>query len=133
VTPQSKEYRGTISINGRLEPTPPPEVLALTKYIYEASGTGNERRIKMWVTAVHHDGPITMCTGWLVRYPETVRVGANTGQNGTQISIGGNGHAPGGTLSQSSSELAPIVEANASTDCSERGLVPFAPSPPPSP
>lgn len=129
VTPQSKEYRQTVSIAGKIEPTPPPDVLAQTKYIYEATGTGNERRIKMWVTSVRKNGPITMCVGWLVRYPEPTRVGGNQ-RPAIGMVFGG---APSGSLAPFASGLAPIVEANASTDCSERNLVPFAPSPASSP
>ena len=129
VTPQSKEYRQTVSIAGKIEPTPPPDVLAQTKYIYEASGTGGEKRVKMWVTAVHRSGPFTICVGWLLRYPEPTRVGGNT-----PLAIGRTfGSAPSGSLAPFASGLAPIVEANASTQCSEHALVPFAPSPASSP
>ena len=38
--------------------------------MYEVHGTGNESRVKMWVTAARKAGPTTICTGWLVRYPE---------------------------------------------------------------
>ena len=37
VNPQSKQYTPSYSLRGRLEPTPPPEVLAQTKYIYEVT------------------------------------------------------------------------------------------------
>jgi hypothetical protein len=129
VTPKSKEYRQTVSVAGRLEPTPPPEILAQTKYIYEAEDVGGERRIKMWVTMVHRNGPVTVCDGWMLRYPESQRVGAN---ENPAIGVS-NGRIPGGSLAPYASSLAPIVEANASTDCSERKLLPFAPSPASSP
>lgn len=140
VTPTSKQYHQDLSIRGKVEPTPPPEVLAMTKFLYEARGTGNEARIKMWVTSVHRAGPSLVCVGWLVRYPQPVRDGfmhapgsAGGGSaNGTQIRIGGGG-APSGTYSGLDAALAPIVEVNASTDCSQRYLVPFGSSPAPSP
>ncbi len=37
---------------GRLEPTPPPEVLAQTKFIYKTRGGGSESQVVMWVTGV---------------------------------------------------------------------------------
>lgn len=129
VTPQSREYRQTVSINGKLEPTPPPDVLAQTKYLYEDLGTGGERRIKMWVTSVHRSGPFTICDGWLLRYPEPTRVGGNA-RPAIGLRIGG---ASSGSLAPFASGLAPIVEASASMDCSARHLVPFAPSPAASP
>jgi hypothetical protein len=75
VNPQSKQYTPSYSLRGRLEPTPPPDVLARTKYIYEVKGTGNEDHVKMWVIAARKAGPTTICTGWLVRYPRAVRGG----------------------------------------------------------
>lgn len=128
VAPSFKTYRQNISLNGRLEPTPPPEVLAQTRFIFEENGVGGDARIKMWVTAIRHVGPITYCDGWLLRFPRADNSGAfhifgtrNVEPNAVQA--GGN---PGGTL-------APIVETGASAMCSERALVPFAASPAPSP
>ncbi len=53
------------------EPTPPPDVLAATKYLYEedAHQAFSELRIKMYVTKVRKVGFVTVCTGWLLRYP----------------------------------------------------------------
>ena len=59
----------------------------------------------MWVTATRKAGPTTICTGWLVRYPQPERGGyaevagpSNVQSNapggpanGTQITIGGGG------------------------------------------
>ncbi|MBV8656005.1 MAG: hypothetical protein JO160_08160, partial [Candidatus Eremiobacteraeota bacterium] len=67
VNPTSKQYTPSFSLRGRMEPTPPPDVLAKTRYIYR-SLRGTER-VVMWVTDAHKAGPTTMCTGWLVRYP----------------------------------------------------------------
>jgi hypothetical protein len=148
VHPTSKSYSPTYSLRGRLEPTPPPDVLARTKYIYEVKNTGNEARVKMWVTAARKEGPTTICTGWLVRYPQVIRGGYADAAgpdssivhsdlhggptNGTQIAIGGGSgdHEP---LSPFAAGLAPIVDGIVSQPCDGRLLVPFAPSPVSSP
>jgi hypothetical protein len=146
VHPTTGQYAPTYSLRGRLEPTPPPEVLAHTRYIYEVRGTGNEARVKMWVTAAHKAGPTTICTGWLVRYPQAIRGGyaeqATSGNvqgnvhagpaNGTQISIGGGG-ASQEPLSPFAAGTAPIVDGIVSQPCDGRLLTPYAPSPAPSP
>lgn len=148
VHPESRQYTPTYSLRGRMEPTPPPDVLARTKYIYETKGTGNENRVKMWVVAARKAGPTTICTGWLVRYPQAVRGGyagaagpdstivrsnADAGPaNGTQISIGGAGRAEA-PLSPFDAGIAPIVDGMVSQPCDGRLLVPYAPSPASSP
>ncbi|MGP8099456.1 MAG: hypothetical protein ACLQHL_01645 [Candidatus Cybelea sp.] len=149
VNPQSKQYTPTYSLRGRLEPTPPPEVLARTKYIYEVKGTGNEERVKMWVVAARKAGPTTICTGWLVRYPRAIRGGyadpagpdstivrssAPGGPaNGTQIAIGGGSGGTHEPLSPFDAGIAPIVDGMVSQPCDGRLLVPFAQSPASSP
>ncbi len=143
VNPTSKSYTPTLSLRGRLEPTPPPDVLAKTKYMYDVRGTGGEARVKMWVIAARKDGPTTICTGWLVRYPQAVRGGyavaagpdstivhSNTygvPANGTQIAIGGGG-AAAAPLSPFAAGIAPIVDGMVSQPCDGRRLVPYAPS-----
>jgi hypothetical protein len=148
VNPQSKQYTPSYSLRGRLEPTPPPEVLAKTKYIYEVKGTGMEQRVKMWVVAARKAGPTTICTGWLVRYPNATRGGyavaagpdstivrssaPGNPANGTQIAIGGGSgaHEP---LSPFDAGIAPIVDGMVSQPCDGRLLVPYAQSPASSP
>lgn len=148
VNPQSKQYTPTYSLRGRLEPTPPPDVLARTKYIYEVKGTGNEDHVKMWVVAAHKAGPTTICTGWLVRYPRAMRGGYAVAAgpdstivrssapggpaNGTQIAIGGGGGAEA-PLSPFDAGIAPIVDGMVSQTCNGRLLVPYAQSPASSP
>ncbi len=141
VNPTSKSYTPTLSLRGRLEPTPPPDVLAKTKYIYDVRGTGGEARVKMWVTVARKEGPTTICTGWLVRYPQPVRGGyadapgpsnvqnnVHAGPaNGTQIAIGGAGPAAA-PLSPFDAGIAPIVDGIVSAPCDGRRLVPYAPS-----
>lgn len=131
VNPTQSTYRQPVTLNGTLEPTPPPEVIAMTKFTYDEQSNGSDERIKMWVSRVRRVGPITMCDGWMLRYPAATGTGAqrqigtatNPLSGGVQVSVGAK-HV--GTL-------APIVEVNASAVCSERRLVPFAPSPAPSP
>lgn len=143
VNPTNKSYTPSLSLRGRLEPTPPPDVLAKTKYMYEVRGTGNEARVKMWVIAARKNGPTTICTGWLVRYPQAVRGGYATaagpdstivhsnvqgsGANGTQIAIGGGGRAAQ-PLSPFDAGIAPIVDGIVSQPCDGRLLTPYAPS-----
>ena len=74
VNPSSKQYAPEISLHGSLEPTPPPAVLAQTKYLYRSGWSpshpgASEARVEMWVTSIRKAGVTTMCTGWLVRYP----------------------------------------------------------------
>jgi hypothetical protein len=145
VHPTTKSYTPNLSLRGRLDPTPPPDILAKTKYMYDVTGTGGEARVKMWVIAERKAGPTTICTGWLVRYPEPTHGGyvtaANDGSsipsavrdsvpggpaNGTQISIGGGG---GGAqpLGPFDAAIAPIVDGMVSQPCDGRRLVPFVP------
>ena len=91
VHPQNKQYSPQISLRGSLRPTPPPDVLAKTKYIYR-SGGGSEGLVEMWVTDVRKAGPTSVCTGWLVRYPlngTAYHAGDFAPPNGTQASVGG--------------------------------------------
>gem|GEM_PF-775907 len=148
INPTTRSYTPSYSLRGRLEPTPPPEVLAKTKYIYEVRGTGNEERVKMWVTETRKAGPTTICTGWLVRYPQPLRggnaeaVGPSNVQNnvpagpanGTQITIGGGGPtAQHESLAPFAAGIAPIVDGMVSQPCDGRLLAPYVPSPVSSP
>jgi len=148
VNPTTKSYGPTFSLRGRLEPTPPPDVLAKTKYIYDVRGTGREQRVKMWVIAARKSGPTTICTGWLVRYPQAVRGGyadspgsdstivrndMHSGPaNGTQIAVGGAGPATA-PLGPFDAGIAPIVDGMVSQPCDGRLLIPYSPSPVSSP
>ena len=129
VNPTQMNVNERVALNASMEPTPPPEVLAQTKYILQQRGSGGDAAIKMWVTSVRHDGPAMVCEGWLLRYPRSSQPGYAQGtmahpvSGGIQISTAG---APGGTLP-------PIVEEHASAVCTARELVPFAQQPTPSP
>ncbi len=115
------------SISSQLDPSPPPDVIAHTIYLYQSSSNG-EKRVKMWVTSVHKEGPLTICSGWMLTYPKPppLSIGQpNGGLNGTQISLFG-GHA-GGTSSRGEAGMAPIVEANVTFVCQARDLTPFTP------
>ncbi|HZZ65230.1 MAG TPA: hypothetical protein VFE17_07025 [Candidatus Baltobacteraceae bacterium] len=64
------------------EPTPPPSVLAATKFVYTENvgsqhwkhwplgAAPEEVAVRMYVTSVRHIGPIAWCTGWVARLPE---------------------------------------------------------------
>jgi hypothetical protein len=133
VTISSGSYHGSLSrLNGNLDPTPPPEIVAQTKFVFEETGkrAGFEGRIKMYVTAVHRAGPLTTCTGWVLRYPRS------PGQYGSpsdrQIATGR--VDPSGSdfgTPRTDYTVHPIVEANVTFACSARDLQPFAPSAPP--
>jgi hypothetical protein len=127
VHPASKQYAPPISLRGSLEPTPPPSVLAQTKYMYESRG-GTEARVLMWVTAIRKAGPTTICTGWLVRYPlngTASHPGDFAPANGTQMTVGGGRGTP--------AVLPPIVEGIVTAPCEGRLLVPYAALPAASP
>ncbi len=126
VTVHEGHYVGSIDLTGRLEPTPPPDALARTRYIYE--GMSGRDRIKMWVASVQHKGPVLICTGWMVRFPQTVTQGIlagtgapNQGANGIVI---GSQHPVQSGLAAG---MDPIVLGNGTTECSERALTPFTP------
>jgi hypothetical protein len=134
VHPTSKQYGPNFSLEGRMEPTPPPDILAKTKYIYRSAGGGSEGRVIMWVTQTRKAGLVTLCTGWLVRYPlaetpPTVPAVNHPGSigsaNGAQIGIGGARALPG--------LMPPIVDGIVTEACEERLLTPFAGSPASSP
>jgi hypothetical protein len=120
VHPQTKQFTPQISLRGSLRPTPPPEVLAETKYIYRSSGGGSsEGLVEMWVTAAHKSGPTTMCTGWLVRYPLNAvayHAGDFAPPNGTQAAVGG---------ASGRGTLPPIVEGIVTVACEGRLLEPY--------
>ena len=107
-----------------MNPTPPPDIVATTKYTFTERGSGNDAKLVMWVTGTHREGPALICEGWLVRYPYNPD-SPGAPKNGVAISIGGGTGRPG--------MLPPIVEAHATTSCNEHSLVPYAPSAAPSP
>ncbi|MDQ2872189.1 MAG: hypothetical protein M3R35_03555 [Candidatus Eremiobacteraeota bacterium] len=118
-------------LNGRLEPTPPPEILAQTKYLYEQSGksAGLEARIKMYVTSVHRSGPLTTCTGWLLKYPRPER---SYGSLSDRETATGRVDPSGSDFGSSSAGYTtrPAIEENVTYLCNPALLTPFvAPSP----
>jgi hypothetical protein len=123
VNPVFKSYHETVSL-GPLGPTPPPEILAATKFIYEENGTGGDAKVKMWVTGTHRNGPLLVCDGWMLRYPRSSQPAF---QEGTQLHpVQGNILVTTG--GEATGTLPPIVEASASISCKQSALVPFAPS-----
>ena len=112
-----------------LDPTPPPDVLAHTIYIYQTSGGrhgGTERSTKMWVTSVRKVGLVTFCTGWLVRdpYPPAMSTMHAPGFP----AMGTPGHY---TLSTGEAGYKPIIEPNVTYVCEAGHLTPYVPSPAP--
>jgi hypothetical protein len=111
-------------LEGSMEPTPPPEIVAITKFMFQERGAGDDALDKMWVTGTHREGPALICDGWMLRYPHANNP-TSGGANVMSISIGGGGNAGGLGV--------PIVEASAHITCTEHALVPFTPPSTPSP
>lgn len=128
VKPQAFHYSGSLSLAGRLEPTPPPSVIARTRYLFQ--GPAASDTIKMWVVAIEHRGPLLICNGWIVRYPQTIHQGVLTAPN---VPVGPANGIQIGTQHQISTGLAaglePIVVGMGDAECSMRSLVPFIPPP----
>jgi hypothetical protein len=121
-----------VAVNTSMEPTPPPEIVAMTKFTYQEKGAGSDALVKMWVTGTHREGPALICDGWLVRYPQTSQPAQMAGtmahpvSGGIVIGTSVGGSAAGGLGP-------PIVEAQAHVSCTQRGLVPFTRPAPSSP
>ncbi len=116
-------------LRGSMEPTPPPEIVAMTKFMFQEKGAGSDALDKMWVTGTHREGPALICDGWMLRYPPASQPAVQQGtmthpvSGGIVISTAG---LPGGFG-------APIVEATAHVTCTQRALVPFTQPASPSP
>lgn len=135
VNPTQAHYNGTANIAKPGDPTPPPEVLARTKFIYENRGVakafkifgGSEQRIKMYVTDVKKHGAFSTCTGWLVRYPQ----GGSTPAFG---SIGADGKLNAGYPGRGGANTyQPVIEEHVTFECETARLEPFVPPAAPSP
>ncbi|MBV9973345.1 MAG: hypothetical protein JO135_08420 [Candidatus Eremiobacteraeota bacterium] len=142
VKPTTKRYSTGPEAMRPSEPTPPPDVVAKTKYIYRSAppnggflaqvGLGQRSfdRFVMWVTAMKKIGPITMCYGWLVRYPSAppsygrVVAGASGPLHGGAVILPNPGPRP-------ENGFMPIIEADAAYVCPAGSLEPFSPQPPP--
>ncbi|HUN29838.1 MAG TPA: hypothetical protein VMV65_08510 [Alphaproteobacteria bacterium] len=132
VNPSEANTNFHVGLGGSMEPTPPPEVIAMTKFTFEERGAGSDALDKMWVTSTRRVGPALICEGWMVRYPPASQPGFQEGNMTHNVSggivigtsIGGSAHGGLGP---------PIVEAHASASCTERALVPFTRPSPPSP
>lgn len=131
VTPHMGHYVGSLSLSGRLEPTPPPAVLARTRFLYQGPGGGGDGTLKMWVTSVRRRGLVLICTGWILHFPQTIGQGILTAPNVpvgpvNGIQIGGPHQVPSGFAAG----MAPIVVGIGSTECTQRSLTPFVPPAP---
>ncbi len=132
VNPHEGHYVGRLSLAGRLVPTPPPDVLARTRYIFEGPFGGGDGTLRMWVTSVARHGPVLLCSGWILHFPRTIAQGTLTAPN---VPVGpANGIQIGGlhpVYSGLAAGMAPIVVGIGTAECSERALVPFTLSAPP--
>lgn len=133
VTPTQGHYNGTASIAKPGDPSPPPDVLARTKFIYEAGGAkgfklfgGSEQRMKMYVTSIKKHGALSTCTGWVVRYPQGSAPAFGRLDSSGKLNTGYPGR--GGANSYE-----PVIETNATFECETSRLQPFTPPPAPSP
>lgn len=100
-------------------PTPPPEVLALTKFIMDSHRRG-ESVVKMWVTGISKRGPLTICTGWLYRVPLKA-----PGYIQSVMSPSYNPNAANYPGPQGEAGFKAVVEPNASFVCAAGDLTPF--------
>ncbi len=119
-------------LRGSMEPTPPPSVIAMTKYTFQERGAGDDALDKMWVTGTHREGPALICDGWLLRYPSSSQPAAQQGSMSHPVSGGIAVSVPIGGASAGGLGI-PIVEASAHLACTEHALVPFTPPSTPSP
>ncbi len=128
VTPHEGHYVGSLSLAGHLVPTPPPSVLARTRYLFEGVAGGGDGMIRMWVTSLQRRGPVLLCYGWILHFPASIGQGILTAPgvpvgplNGIQI---GQAHqVPSGFAAG----MAPIVMGMGTSECTQRALAPFTP------
>ena len=126
VKPTTKRYSAGPEAMRPSEPTPPPDVVAKTKYIYHSNGGRAADRFTMWVTALKKLGFLTMCYGWLVRYPSappsygSVSAGASGPLHGGAVVVPNPGPRP-------ENGFMPIIEPDAAYVCPAGSLQPFYP------
>jgi hypothetical protein len=133
--PQSKQYSGKIGDIGKnLAPTPPPEILARTKFTAEhkpggekwkwwpLSGAAEEAYVKFYVTDVRDEGGVRVCHGWVARYP----IVASSSYNGITLNPSDPSRYPG-RLSQPKTKW--IVEPDVTFAC-PKDMTPFTPPSP---
>lgn len=135
VTPTTKRYAPGASAVGAIgHPTPPPEVLAVTKFTYftpphkHMFGNAQNESFMMWVTSTRRIGPVTFCTGWLVRFPSPRAAFGSIDMQTGKLSNADPGPRP-------ESGFQSIIEENATIDCPAGQLQRYKPgtSPAPSP
>jgi len=110
------------------EPTPPPEVLARTKFMYRSGSLSSqdanklfggsfrsERLVVGYVTALEG----STCTGWLIRYP---RAPDRYGQSPGPFRPGALNY-PG---PQGENGFRPIIEPDVSFRCDPKLLTPYS-------
>ncbi len=130
VKPTTKHFTTGPEAMRPAEPTPPPDVLAKTKYIYRSASHRAEDRFTMWVTSLKKLGFLTVCHGWLVRYPAappsygSVAAGSGGPLHGGAVALPDPGPRP-------QNAFMPIIETDASYVCPASALQPFYPQPAP--
>lgn len=115
------------------DPTPPPQVLAQTKFTYFTQphkhlfGNAQNDRMMMWVKSIRKVGPVTLCTGWLLRFPPPPTAYGHIDTQTGKVQMSDPGPRP-------ENAYAPITEENATIDCPAGQLLPykFVASPAPS-
>lgn len=113
-------------------PTPPPQVLAATKFLYENKNVkgfwrifgGQEQRVVMYVTGVKNHGAMSTCTGWLIRFPlksGPYRAAAASGPFRGGPVVADQPGPPG------NNQLDPVVEENVTFECETARLQKYVP------
>ncbi|GAC1393952.1 MAG: hypothetical protein NVSMB31_13820 [Vulcanimicrobiaceae bacterium] len=135
VVPTTKRYSpGASGVGPITHPTPPPEVLARTKFLFDPPrpkyGASHMDRIIMWVTSVSKNGPLTICHGWLLDFP---RPPAAYGTTAARSPLHGGAIVLDNPGPRPENNIMPRITADASVDCDAGQLKPFNPQAAPSP
>ncbi|MFN2528568.1 MAG: hypothetical protein ABR584_07615 [Candidatus Baltobacteraceae bacterium] len=113
------------------DPTPPPQVLAVTKFTYVAGphkhmfGNAQNDRMIMYVKSTRRIGPATLCTGWLLIFPSPQ---ASYGQINMQ-----NGKLQTNPAPRPDNNIQPEIQESATIDCPAGQLQPYRPRTSPAP
>ncbi|MBV8728053.1 MAG: hypothetical protein JO233_09715, partial [Candidatus Eremiobacteraeota bacterium] len=127
VNPTTGHYGvDTSKLGHNQDPTPPPDVLAHTKYIYRNGGK-HQDRVVMYVTEAQKHGLITHCIGWLVRWPSAPPTYSAPEANSPVHADRNTGTIFGNPGPRSEFSFQPIIEEHASFDCESAKLQPFYP------
>ncbi|PZR58517.1 MAG: hypothetical protein DLM50_03285 [Candidatus Meridianibacter frigidus] len=127
VNPAQAHYQiDTSRLGHNQDPTPPPEVLAHTKYIYRSRGK-REDRVIMYVTDAVKHGLFTTCKGWLVRFPSPPGPYGASVANSPVHADRNAGVIVDNPGPRGEAGFMPIIEPDASFLCETGRLEPFPP------